>query len=80
MARREWLTAEEIERSNNAPAYEHVTPEQLFGKTSDANLAARVLAKNPRRYRELRREWQYQLGERKRPVSHYDGERISNGN
>lgn len=70
---REWLTAEEIERSDNAPAYEHVTPEQLFGPKSDAMLATRILEKNPRRYQELKRQWKYRLGELKPPVSYFDG-------
>jgi hypothetical protein len=73
MPRREYLTAEEIGISNGGPQYDNVKPEELFSATADAVLAARVREKNPRRYQELRREWQYRLGERRRPNQHYDG-------
>jgi hypothetical protein len=70
---RNYFTADELERSANAPKYADVQPEQLFGLNAGPNLAARILEKNPVRYRELRREMQYRRGERKRPSRDYDG-------
>jgi hypothetical protein len=48
--RRDYLTQAEIDTSDAGPQYVDVTPAQLFSSNADANLAARVLRKNPRRY------------------------------
>jgi hypothetical protein len=63
--------AEELERSENGPKFESVTPEQLFSSKSDGALAYRVLRSNPQRYRELRTQWEYISGQREWPDSHY---------
>ena len=52
-------------------SFSDVKPEQLFGPASDGFLAQRVASQNLPRYRELRTEYDYIIGMKKRPDSYY---------
>jgi hypothetical protein len=65
------LTADELEQSQNAPTFESVKPQDIFGPKADPNLAMRV-QQNPVRFRELRLEYLYESGQLRRADSDYD--------
>jgi hypothetical protein len=66
------LTAKELEQSASGPKFESIKPADLFSATASCALAQRVRTQNPRRYFELRLEWQYITGQEQRPDSFYD--------
>jgi hypothetical protein len=66
------LTEAELEQSEVGPSFAGVTAEQLFSARSDFALASRVQRTNPRRYLELRQEWQFVSGAEPRPSSYWD--------
>ena len=65
------LTDPEIEACKDAPQFESTTPEQLFGKNADGQLAATVARLNVVRYRQLREEYDFITGMKKRPDSFF---------
>ncbi len=64
------LSLDQLEQDETG-LFADVTPAQLFSKNLDPILAARVYRLAPRRYRELKREYAFQVGEVCRPDAEY---------
>jgi len=66
------LTAREIAISDNGPSFATVSAADIFSPTGNYALGARIMRENPRRYFELKREYDFEIGVRLRPSSYYD--------
>lgn len=65
------LTVEQEEACASAPQFANVRAVDIFGAHSDGELARRIAAANIVRYRQLREEFEYESGIKRRPDSFY---------
>ena len=69
------LSEDQIEASDAADArgesFAQVTPDMLFSKSANMALSQQVYNLNPRRYRQLREEWEMSIGATPRPLEYW---------
>ena len=67
-----YLNSDELSRSRAAGNhFADIDPETVFGPKANGNLASLIHRESPEAYIRLRTEYEYRIGERRRPDDHF---------